>query len=321
MKLIKSFSSCTKTIAGTFLSALLLTSTIAFAQVTSTQFIKTEKMKEYLLLIRLPLSYGPEQADAVRAQWTALTDQWKANGIFVTSFVAPTDGYVITGKDRNIEQKSIVSNDTKLVSNIIIRAADIQQATKLAQQCPILNQSGTVEIRETQPRTETTNKEIIRNLYENILNNRKTELLNEVISPDYVGIGGVKGVAGFSSTVSSVIAGFPDIKWTIEDIISEGSKVIVRWHWNGTNTALFRGIPASNKKVTDNAIVIYQLKDGKVTNAWLQGDRLGVLTQIGVIQESLIPGSQPQKGLMAEGQNSQDTKQPIKSTAGEGLNK
>jgi predicted ester cyclase len=93
----------------------------------------------------------------------------------------------------------------------------------------------------------------------------------------------------------SVIAGFPDIKWTIEDIISEGDKVVVRWHWNGTNTAPFRGIPPSNKTVIDNANVIYQLKDGKIVNAWIQGDRLGVLTQIGLIPEGLIPSPQPQK--------------------------
>ncbi|GAA4302970.1 hypothetical protein GCM10023143_05820 [Compostibacter hankyongensis] len=268
-------------------------SIVAFSQ--KKELIKTEKMKEYILLIRLPIGYGPTQAQAVRTQWTTLTDQWKADGIFVTSFIAPTDGYVVTGKDRNVAKKSIVSNNTKVISNIIVKATDIEQATKLAQQCPILNQGGTVEVRETQPRPETTNKEIIRNLYENILNNRKIELLNDVISPDYVGIGGVKGVAGFSSTVLSVIAGFPDIEWTIEDMVSEGDKIIVRWHWNGTNTAPFRGIPASNKKVTDNAIVIYQLKDGKVTNAWLQGDRLGVLTQISLIPEGLIPGSQLKK--------------------------
>jgi predicted ester cyclase len=284
-----------KNMTGLLLSAMLFTSIVAFAQLELNQPVKTEKMKEYILLIRLPLSYGPTQAQAVRTQWTTLTDQWKTDGIFVTSFVAPTDGYVVAGEDKIVEKKSIDSNDTKLISSIVIKATDIEQAAKLAQLCPVLSQGGTVEVRETQARPETANKEIIRNLYENILNNRKIELLNDIISPDYEGIGGVKGVAGFSGTVMSVIAGFPDIKWTIEDIISEGDKVVVRWHWNGTNTAPFRGIPPSNKIVVDNANVIYQLKDGKIINAWIQGDRLGVLTQIGLISESLIPSPQSRK--------------------------
>jgi predicted ester cyclase len=287
-----------KTSAGLLLSAFILHGTAAFAQSNSNRLSNTlnsEKMKEYILIIRLPLSYGPTQAQAVRGQWTTLTDQWKTEGRFVTSFIAPTDGYVVTGKDKNVARKSIVSDDTKVISSIIIKATDMEQATELAQLCPILDQGGTVEVRETQPRPEATNKEIIRNLYENILNNRKMELLNDVIAPDYTGIGAVAGAAGFSATVLSVIAGFPDIKWTIEDIVSEGDKVIVRWHWSGTNTAPFRGIPASNKKVTDHAIVIYQLTDGKVSHAWLQGDRLGVLMQVGLIPEGLIPGSAPQE--------------------------
>lgn len=251
-------------------------------------------MKEYILLIHLPLSYGPADAQAVRAQWTTLTDQWKTDGTYVTSFIGPADGYVVTGKNKNVARRSVVANDTKVISNIIIKATNIEEATKFAQLCPILDQGGSVEVREAQPRPETINKEIIRNLYENILNNRKMELLNDVVAPD-AGIGDVKGVAGFSNTVMSVIAGFPDIKWTIDDMVSEGDKVIVRWHWSATNTAPFRGFPASNKKVTDNAIVIYQLKDGKVTNAWLQGDRLGVLMQIGLIPQDMIPGPQPKK--------------------------
>lgn len=89
----------------------------------------------------------------------------------------------------------------------------------------------------------------------------------------------------------AVIDAFPDIKWTIEDIISEGDKVVVRWHWNGIHKAPFRGIPPSNKAVVDNANVIYQLKDGKITASWIQGDRLGVLTQIGVIPKDLIPNT------------------------------
>ncbi len=69
----------------------------------------------------------------------------------------------------------------------------------------------------------------------------------------------------------------------------------MRWNWNGTNTASFRGIPASNKPVADNAIAIYQFKDGKVINAWIQSDKLCVLMQIGVIPPDLIPGHQQQK--------------------------
>lgn len=177
---------------GLLLFMALFTSIMSFAQLKPNQTFNTQKMKEYILLIRLPLSYGPKQAQAVREKWTTLINQWKAEGIFVTSFIGPADGYVITGVDKTVAKASIVSNDSRFISNIIINATDIEHSVQLAKLCPILDQGGTIEIRETQPRTELTNKDIIRNLYEHILNNRKIELLNDIISPDYVGIGGVK---------------------------------------------------------------------------------------------------------------------------------
>jgi len=109
-------------------------------------------MKEFLLIIRLPLSYGPEDAASVRGNWNALTEKWKSKGIFVTSFIAPADGVVVEGKDRNATKKAIVSSGTKVISNLIIRTTDMERAVHLAKMCPILDQDGTVEVREVQPR-------------------------------------------------------------------------------------------------------------------------------------------------------------------------
>jgi steroid delta-isomerase-like uncharacterized protein len=204
-----------------------------------------------------------------------------------------------------VVNEEVISNDLRVISSIVVKALNFEAALALAKKCPILEQGGTVEVREVQPgpeiKTFTTeelrNKEIIRHLYENILNNRKYELLDSVISPDYTGIGNVeeKGVKSFLHTVGAVITAFPDIEWNILDMMADGDKVILRWTWTATHAQAFRGIPASNNTVTDNAIVIYQLSDGMVTNAWIQGDRLGVLTQMGLIPKDLIPVPQQKK--------------------------
>jgi steroid delta-isomerase-like uncharacterized protein len=127
------------------------------------------------------------------------------------------------------------------------------------------------------------NKATVRKLYEEILNTGKLDGLNGIISEGYSGVRGEKGAAGFAETVNSIRLGFPDIKWTVEDLIADGSKVVVRWTWKGTNTGSFRGFPPSNKQVTDNAIAIYQFQDDKIIKAWIQSDRLGFLQQVGVI--------------------------------------
>ena len=287
-----------------FLSGLLLINAQVFPQVKTNQSLiqpkketkmknESSEFKEYILLVHLPLNYGPEQAQEVREQWGRLLDQWKANGTYVTSFVYPNDGYLVKGPQKVLTKEGIVSDNFRLVSNLILRAASYEAALELAKNCPVIEQGGIIEVREIQPRVTTIeyagnstlakNKARIRNLYEGILNTGKLDLLKELISEDYTGARGEKGPEGFAETVGSIRSAFPDIKWTVEDLMAEGNQVIVRWSWMGTNTSSFRGLPASGKVVTDSAIAIYQFSGDKISKAWIESDKLGFLQQIGLV--------------------------------------
>jgi steroid delta-isomerase-like uncharacterized protein len=289
---------------GFFLPVLLLVCAPVLAQVKPDQSLTQPKkevkmnneniaFKEYILLVHLPANYGPKQAKAVRELWAALLDKWKANGTYVTSFVYPNDGYLVKGPEKAVSHEGIVSDNFKLVSNMILRAADYNAAQELAKLCPVLPQGGMIEVKEIQPRATTTeyvgnsalakNKATIRNLYEGILNTGKLDLLKEIIAEDYTGARGEKGPGGVAETVGSIRIAFPDIKWTVEDLMADGDKVIVRWSWKGTNKASFRGLPPSGKEVSDSAIAIYQFGEEKIVKAWIQSDKLGFLQQIGLV--------------------------------------
>lgn len=113
---------------------------------------KQNNMKEFILLNRVPLNYGPDDAKAVIATWNNLTDKWKADGIFVSSFVFPREGYVVSGSAKNVTKETIASNNLKIVSCIIINAISFDEAVAQAKACPILEQGGSVEISEVQAR-------------------------------------------------------------------------------------------------------------------------------------------------------------------------
>jgi uncharacterized protein YciI len=137
---------------------------------TSNKELKMENQnsesKEYILLVRLPLDYGPDKAKEVREQWNVLLDKWKANGTYVTSFVYPADGYLVTGSEKSVTNETVVSNNFKLVSNMILRAKDYEAALLLAKECPVLAQAGMIEVREIQPRPKPNQKTAVnRNLY------------------------------------------------------------------------------------------------------------------------------------------------------------
>src|SRR5258708_38325091 len=68
------------------------------------------------------------------------------------------------------------------------------------------------------------NREVIRKLYEECLNKKNMGLLPDLISADYFGVGGVKGVAAFEAPVVGLTQGFSDSQWVLEERVAEGGK-------------------------------------------------------------------------------------------------
>jgi predicted ester cyclase len=151
------------------------------------------------------------------------------------------------------------------------------------------------EVKMGTDQSQEKNKAAVRKLYEDILNTGKLELLDQVIAEDYIGVLGENGPAGFAQAIAPVRMAFPDIKWTIEDLIAEGDKVMAKWSWKGTNTSSFNGIQPTHKEITHHAVNIFQFSDGKIIKAWMESDRLGFFQQIGVIPPGLIPPPLPVK--------------------------
>ncbi len=127
------------------------------------------------------------------------------------------------------------------------------------------------------------NKPLIQRLYRDCTNTGNLKLTNELISEDFVGTRGEKGPAGFATTIANLRLGFPDVHFTLEDLVAEGDRVVARWKMQGTHLGPFAGFPATQKPVTQTAMVIYQIRESRLVRAWLQPDSLGLLQQIGII--------------------------------------
>jgi steroid delta-isomerase-like uncharacterized protein len=75
---------------------------------------------------------------------------------------------------------------------------------------------------------------------------------------------------------------FPDIINNIKDIIAVGDKVIVRALDTATHTQEFQGIPPTGNKFEVSWIIIFQIKDGKIVEAWEEVDWIGFMQQLGM---------------------------------------
>jgi steroid delta-isomerase-like uncharacterized protein len=90
-------------------------------------------------------------------------------------------------------------------------------------------------------------------------------------------------VSGYMENMSALLAAFPDSRFPVDDIVTEGDRVAVRHRMRGTHRGAFQGIPPTGKPVEISAIAIFRMSGDKVQEIWLNADFLGMMQQLGVI--------------------------------------
>jgi len=150
--------------------------------------------------------------------------------------------------------------------------------------CQLAPTSGTVE----------QNKALARRVLEEAANQHKLELIDELLAPDYVlhdpANPMIQNRETFKQFLGGHYAAFPDIQWTIEDVVAEGDKVAIRWTLTGTHKGELLGIPPTGKHVTMSGISIYRIAEGKIAEEWAVSDVMGFMQQLGVIPAPPPPG-------------------------------
>ena len=137
------------------------------------------------------------------------------------------------------------------------------------------------------------NRRSVEKLFEDGFNRGDLAVLEQLVSPVYVGPQGEKGPAGFRGITVALRAAFPDIHYTLDDEIAEGDRVAVRWHWTGTHKGQFRTYPPTGKVLTNTGAAIFRLAGGKIVSAAMETDRLGFLLQVGALSADAVPGARP----------------------------
>ena len=76
-----------------------------------------------------------------------------------------------------------------------------------------------------------------------------------------------------------------DWNMTIDEMIAEGDRVMVRWTFHGTHQGEYYGLPPTHESVTYSGINIFGIADGKIAEIWDISDRLWMWQQLGVLPE------------------------------------
>ena len=131
------------------------------------------------------------------------------------------------------------------------------------------------------------NKTAMRRFVE-FINTANEQLGAELIAPEaIVHVPGrqepLRGPDGYLEIIGMMRGGFPDIQWTLEEIIAEDDKVAARFTMRGTHQGLFFGVEPTGKSILVQAMNFYRLADGKFIEERGQPDLLSLLQQIGAV--------------------------------------
>ena len=131
------------------------------------------------------------------------------------------------------------------------------------------------------------NKAVVRRFHDEVLNKGNLALIDELCSHDLVDHtappGLPPGVEGAKQTLGIYLAAFPDLHVTMEDMIAEGDRVVVRWTASGTHKGDLMGIAPTGRRVTVTGIAIDRIAGGKTVEHWEVFDQMGLMQQLGVI--------------------------------------
>jgi steroid delta-isomerase-like uncharacterized protein len=133
------------------------------------------------------------------------------------------------------------------------------------------------------------NKAIARRFLVEIFGQGKLAVADEIIAPDHVNAGpgtlpGLPpGSEGTKLFVTAYRNAFPDVRFTIDEQIAEGDKVVTRWTAHGTHKGELAGIPATGKSATVTGMGVDRIVNGKIVESWGLFDQFGMLQQLGVM--------------------------------------
>ena len=131
------------------------------------------------------------------------------------------------------------------------------------------------------------NKTVVSRYYADVLNGGEVDLLDEIAVEDYVEHdplpGQGNGRTDFKQRVETLRSAFAPISFTVEDVIAEGDRVVVRWRSSGKHSGEFLGIPPTDREYTINGIDIHACRDGRLAEHWHVVDQLAQLQQLGLV--------------------------------------
>jgi predicted ester cyclase len=135
-------------------------------------------------------------------------------------------------------------------------------------------------------------KTLVRNMFEEVINQGRVDRIGEYFAPDFVDhgpLGDIQGLEAFRALVLAWRGAFPDVHCEVRNLIQEGDLVAWTVHTTGTHTGDGMGFPATGRRIETVSANIGRERDGKAVEHWSEQGMLATLQQLGIIPAMPMP--------------------------------
>ena len=130
------------------------------------------------------------------------------------------------------------------------------------------------------------NKSVVQHILKDIWNAKNPTLITDHIAPDHVIYnpdGAHHGIEGYKELYDTWTSAFPNLQFTIEDQVAEGSKVMTLFTFSGTHSGKLGGIEPTGREVSVTGVLVCRLAEGKAVEERGVWDSLRLMQQLGVV--------------------------------------
>lgn len=131
------------------------------------------------------------------------------------------------------------------------------------------------------------NKELCRRYFDELWTGGDEEFIDRHVAENYLfhdpgTPGGVRGTDGLRRYYRRFRTGFPNMRFTVEDQVAKGERVVTRWSVESTHAGPLLGLAPTGKTVHVTGINIFRIADDQLVEGWHNLDELGMLRQLGL---------------------------------------
>ncbi len=122
----------------------------------------------------------------------------------------------------------------------------------------------------------------VRRFFEEVANQHRLELADELFAQDFGSPGPLAGPDAARAALRSMWAAFPDLHFSIDDLVAEDGRVVARVTCTGTHRGTFLGIEPTGRSIRFTGVEMAIVRGGLITReAWHIVDHVQILDQLG----------------------------------------